>query len=405
MNKHKQTAAASQDLRSYFPYWGKTKDLIDQLIDLVVKYRQSGHPGGSRSKVHLFLTTLLSGAMRWDIRNPTERFSDRFILGAGHTIPLVYCTLAVLNEALRILLLQTGNPRFEIRNACERALHWEHLLGFRRKGVFSGHAEMQGRTLFLKFSTGPSGHGSPAAAGIALALKRASLGRVKVFILEGEGGLTPGSTHETLNSAWGLALENLYFLVDWNDFGIDEHPVSAAVYGGPADWFGSHGWRVSGAEAGEDWQEVARVLLNLVHGENPDYLPGAVWVKSRKGRGYLKYDHASHGSPHAINSALFWETKRVFAEKYGAHFMNFGGPPPQDDQELQREYRANIEAAIKVLEADQSLVEYLAERLIEIGDGVPAAVDSFRLAASSPLADEHLYDFHRYPNELFASPG
>jgi transketolase len=403
---NRQASPPPEDLREHFRYWEKTKDLIDQLIDLVVNYRQSGHPGGSRSKVHLFLTTLLSGAMRWDIRDPTRRFGDRFLLGAGHTIPLVYCTLAVLNEALRIRLRQTGNPRFEVRRASERALYWEHLLGFRRKGGLSGHAEMQGRTLFLKFNTGPSGHGSPAAAGVALALKRAGLAGVRVFILEGEGGLTPGSTHETLNSAWGLALENLYFLVDWNDFGIDEHPVSASVYGGPEDWFGSHGWRVSGTEAGENWQEIARALLGLVNGDNPDCLPGAVWTRNRKGRGYLKYDYASHGSPHALDSALFWDTKRPFAEKYGARFVNFGGPPPQGEPELHREFHANLEAVIKVLEADQELVEYLAERLIEIGERVPAAVDSFQLSGrGSPYSDERLYDFRRYPPELYAGPG
>ena len=31
----------------------------------------------------------------------------------------------------------------------------------------------------------------PVAAGIALALKRAGAGKVKVFVMEGEGGLTP----------------------------------------------------------------------------------------------------------------------------------------------------------------------------------------------------------------------
>ncbi len=55
-------------------------------------------------------------------------------------------------------------------------------------GGLSGHAEMEGKTLFLKFNTGPSGHGSPAAAGEALALKRAGAEGVKVFIFEGEGG-------------------------------------------------------------------------------------------------------------------------------------------------------------------------------------------------------------------------
>ena len=63
---------------------------------------------------------------------------------------------------------------------------------------------MAGKTLFLKFNTGPSGHGLPAAAGEALALKLAGCDRVKVFALDGEGGLTPGASHETRNSAWGL---------------------------------------------------------------------------------------------------------------------------------------------------------------------------------------------------------
>ncbi|MCD4674337.1 MAG: hypothetical protein K8R77_16870 [Anaerolineaceae bacterium] len=191
-------------LQVEFPHWEKTKDLIDQLIDIILNYRQSGHPGGSRSKVHALVSLMLSGAMRWDIRHPEKRFTDRFILAAGHTVPLVYCTLTVLNEALRVKYEQTGDPRYQIPDPEKRALYWEDLLGFRRRGGLSGHAEMEGKTLFLKFNTGPSGHGSPAAAGEALALKRAGAQGVKVFMLEGEAGLTPGVVHEPLNSAWGL---------------------------------------------------------------------------------------------------------------------------------------------------------------------------------------------------------
>ena len=188
-----QIARRLEELSQHFAQWEKTKELIDQLIDIILNYRQSGHPGGSRSKVHALLVTLLSGVMRWDIRHPEKRFGDRFILGAGHTIPLIYCTLAVLNEALRVKYEQTGDARYAIPNAEERALYWEDLLAFRRRGGLSGHAEMEGKTLFLKFNTGPSGHGSPAAAGEALALKRAGAGGVKVFVFEGEGGLTPGA--------------------------------------------------------------------------------------------------------------------------------------------------------------------------------------------------------------------
>jgi transketolase len=74
---------------------------------------------------------------------------------------------------------------------------------------------MAGRTLLCKWNTGPSGHGLPAAAGEALALKRAGAGAVKVFAIEGEGGLTPGAGHEAKNAAWGLGLDNLVLLVDW----------------------------------------------------------------------------------------------------------------------------------------------------------------------------------------------
>jgi transketolase len=207
-------------------------------------------------------------------------------------------------------------------------------MGFRRRGGLSGHAEMEGKTLFLKFNTGPSGHGSPAAAGQALALKRAGAYGVRVFILEGEGGLTPGSTHETMNSAWGLALDNLYYLLDWNDYGIDAHPVSSAVYGTPRDWFGAHGWRVFGTEHGSEWAPVVDALRQMVDSPNPARAPSVTWVRTRKGRGYEKYDAASHGAPHAMNCETFWETKRPFAERYGVTFQNFGGCAPTDPEAL-----------------------------------------------------------------------
>jgi len=33
------------ELTSYFQHWEKTKDLVDNLVDVVLNYRQSGHPG------------------------------------------------------------------------------------------------------------------------------------------------------------------------------------------------------------------------------------------------------------------------------------------------------------------------------------------------------------------------
>jgi len=388
-----------------YRFWEKSKDIVDNLIDVVLNYRQSGHPGGSRSKVPAFLVLLLGGAMRWDIRAPEARFADRFILSAGHTVPLVYCTLAVLNEAMRLKFAQTGDERYRLPPP-ERTLIWEDLLLFRRRGGLSGHAEMKGKTLFLKFNTGPSGHGIAAAIGEALALKRAGAGEVKVFAMEGEGGLTPGANHEAMNSAWGLALDNLVVLVDWNDYGIDEHRVSDVVYGTPRDWFEGHGWHVSGTEKGSSWESLALVLAGIRAPTRPSSAPTMVWFKTRKGRGYLKYDSASHGAPHEMNCELFWETKRVFSEKYGVSFRGTEDRTAQNEEDIQREFRENTESIIEVLRRDQELVDYLADRLVEIAELVPQATPSFELSDSrNPFADERLYDFRHYPSELFAAPG
>ena len=92
-NHHERIEKRYNELSQDFPHWEVIKDLIDNTIDIILNYRQSGHPGGSRSKVHYFVSLLLSGAMRWDIRHPEKRFGDRFVLVAGHCAPLVYATL------------------------------------------------------------------------------------------------------------------------------------------------------------------------------------------------------------------------------------------------------------------------------------------------------------------------
>ena len=60
-------------------YWDAILAMIDQCIDIALNYSQSGHPGGSRSKAPVLLATLISGEMKWDIRNPGKTFADRFI--------------------------------------------------------------------------------------------------------------------------------------------------------------------------------------------------------------------------------------------------------------------------------------------------------------------------------------
>lgn len=388
-----------------FAHWEVVKDIVDQMIDLMLNYRQSGHPGGSRSKVHLFLSTLLSGAMRWDIRHPEKRFGDRFVLIAGHTAPLVYGTLAVFNEALRVMHQKTGDAKYLVPGAPERQLTWEDLLVFRRNKGLPGHVEMEGKNLFVKFNTGPSGHGAPTAAGEALALKRAGCGGVRVFGIEGEGGLTAGCHHETMNSAYGLGLDNLFFLVDWNDFGIDDQPISSVVHGTPRDWFAPHGWHVHEAKDGSDWKDVTWALLDMVAGQNSPHRPGMTFGRTRKGRGYHVFDNKSHGVPHKLNSEPFWLCRQEFADKYGVEWAGKGQPAPAGE-ELRKQAAANFNVALDVLRKNEAACAYLADRLVELGESVPKEIKTFCLSEKrNPLHDPKLLDYRSYPDSLWAKPG
>ncbi|MQG38840.1 MAG: transketolase [SAR202 cluster bacterium] len=391
-------------LNSEYQYWEIIKDLVDQCIDFMLNFSQSGHPGGSRSKVHAIISTLLSGVMRWDIRDPGKRFGDRFILVAGHTNPVVYATLAVFNEAMRIKYDQTGDDCYLGSLAEEDTLVWEDLLTLRRHGGLPGHAEMAGKTLFLKFNTGPSGHGSPAAVGEALAHKLAGSEEVKVFAFEGEGGLTTGASHEARQSAYGLGLGNLIYFVDWNDHGIDSRPYSDVVYGSPSDWFLSYGWKVEGTDQGEDWESIMQAYNALFSSDDPN-TPKIIWTKNRKGRGYGVFDAESHGLPHKSNSKLFWKTKTKFAEKYNVDFQGFGEPVPVSELDFKEQSEINLKTVMSVLENNQPLIDYIATRLVELGDSVPKDIKSSRFNGANPMCDKTITNYLSYPAELFLPPG
>jgi transketolase len=391
---------------SEFAQWEVVKDLVDESIDLMLNYRQSGHPGGSRSKVHALLSTMLSGAMRFDLMRPWRTYGDRFVLSAGHTVPLVYATLATLNQIARERAA-AGEKRFVFPDGGRWALTYEDLVQLRRRGGLPGHAEMAGKSLFLKWNTGPSGHGMPPAAGEALALKLAGAEEVKVFVVEGEGGLTPGASHETKNSAWGLGLSNLVFLVDWNDYGIDDNPCSSVVHGTPVEWFAPYGWRVLGTEQGSDWASITRVVIDGARGDNPGRNPTVVWAKTRKGRGYGKYDNKSHGTPWPIHAPEFWAGRKEFMAKYGVEYVGVDQPAPADPIERIAQAKANLDVTFSILKKRTDVVETIGRRLAEAADAVPERIPGVYLGGASAgiFSDKAIYDYRNYPASIYKKPG
>ncbi|QDU83039.1 Transketolase [Planctomycetes bacterium Pla163] len=393
-------------LAPHFDHWKKVGDMMDQCIDLMLNLRQSGHPGGSRSKVPMLVASTLGAGMRFDIRNPQAAFGDRFVLVAGHCNPAIYALLAVYNEAMRRRFEKTGDARFQLHNQDEWGLYPEDLLTLRHNGGLPGHAEMEGKTLFFKFNTGPSGHGAPAALGEAMALKHAGAGDVKVFAMEGEGGHTAGAHHEVKNSAFGLGLDNLVYLMDWNDHGIDSFANSEVMHGGPKEWFEPYGWRVAGAEDGEDYAQLTRALLEIVHADDTGGRPGCVWFKVRKGRGYGVFDAASHGKAHARNGEMFWKCREEFASRYGLAFDGHGDTQDPGEGPCREQTRGWLETVFELFDKDEALLEYLTDTLVEQGEAVPTRPDSFNLTSEANLAtDRSWLDVSTLPKELFVAPG
>ena len=54
-------------IKNQFKCWVTTKSLIER-IDIILSLILNGRPIGSRSKRNIMVVTLLSGAMRWDLR-------------------------------------------------------------------------------------------------------------------------------------------------------------------------------------------------------------------------------------------------------------------------------------------------------------------------------------------------
>ena len=153
----------------------------------------------------------------------------------------------------------------------------------------------------------------------------------------------------------------------------------SVVHGTPETWFKPYGWRVNGTEQGSEWPTVTRAVLEAARGDNPGKVPSMAWFKTRKGRGYGKYDNKSHGTPWPMNAPEFWEVRKQFMAKYGVTYEGVDEPAPTDAAERETQARANFQVAMSVMRRDDELVTWLSDRLLEVAATVPDEIESFNL--------------------------
>ncbi len=177
----------------------------------------SGHPGGSLSAtdimVQLFFETMQPQPYSWSDPN-----RDIFILSKGHAAPALYSIFYLLD----ILTL-------------------DQLMALRKGdgGPAQGHPSYP-HLPQVETSSGSLGVAASVSVGMALGRKQTgSSGRV--YCLLGEGCLNEGLTLESLRIASHYQLDNLCFVLDFNQKMSDEY---SKIMVNPRREFDAFNWSV-----------------------------------------------------------------------------------------------------------------------------------------------------------------
>lgn len=170
-------------------------------IDMIDNAK-SGHPGICLGAAPI-LYTLYSRQLNFDRNNPNWYNRDRFVLSAGHGVPLLYSMLYMLG-----------------------VLTIDDVKSLRQKGsITPGHPELI--TPFVDMATGPLGQGIASSVGMAIAERylNASCTNELVnhytYVLCGDGDLEEGISYEALALASRLKLNKLIILYDSNGITLD----------------------------------------------------------------------------------------------------------------------------------------------------------------------------------------
>ena len=153
----------------------------------------SAHFGGALSIVEI-VSTLFASIMKISKGKPDWEDRDRFILSKGHACLAYYAALSEVGY-----------------------LEEKELLTFEKNGTnLLGHP-VKNKNLGIDFSNGSLGMGLSLGIGLALAFKKKKKNN-NVFVILGDGECNEGSVWEAAMAAPNLNLNNLYTIIDKNNF-------------------------------------------------------------------------------------------------------------------------------------------------------------------------------------------
>jgi transketolase len=404
-------------------------------LTLLGNYAQTGHFGGPLAYTPFNVISHLlgpeRGGLRYDYRRPKHPFGDKFLMAAGHSVPTCYALWMILGQALERRHRLSGDARYRVDP--ELAMLPIDALGFRRganamatllqeynladhplfaqakaRGIkaLAGHAESVDVTNDV--------NGGPSGVGVAMSAGKAAFWDIagakdtpKVIALEGEFAMTEGHAQELKTQAMSLSVgKRLRVILSDNNAGIDDVLLGGVIpkhntgYSLPEQW-SSYGWNVLTVADGGDYSEVASVFAAMEKWDPADRRPMIMIARTTKGYwpaaadGFLSgavkqiVSYQSHPYAYKMNSDYFVALAGTFEARYGVKFDGIRDGAVTDERARLIQFKTNIDVAMSALDKN-GLGDWLADRLIAIGDGVKDDRPVFFAGKPDPFLDERL---------------
>ena len=405
-------------------------------LTLLGNYAQTGHFGGPLAYTPFNVAAHLAGpelgGLRYDYRRPKHPYGDRFMLAAGHCAPTCYALWMILGQALYRKHQATGDKRYFV--APNIAMLPVDALGFRRgagalktllsdqgltdhplfaqargRGIraLSGHIESIDLTNDV--NGGPSGVGIATAAGKAAFwdLIGAPMGTPKIVAFEGEFAMTEGHAQEIKTQAMALQVgKRLRIFLSDNNAGIDDSLIGGVIsskFTGYrlVDQWTSYGWNVFTLPDGHDYEQIVGVMKKMEEWDPADRRPMIVIGKTTKGYwpaavngkipggGDQVVGFPSHPYAMKMNSEYFVSLAQTFEKKYGVEFSGIRKGAVTDPAERLIQFKTNIDVVMSLLDQN-GLGDWLADRLVQIGDSLKDELPTRADVKHDPFLDERL---------------
>ena len=236
----------------------------------------SAHFGGALSITEI-VSTLFAHQMKIDKKNPKWEERDRFILSKGHACLAYYAALCEIGYISK-----------------------EELKTFEKNDTnLLGHP-VANRNLGIDFSNGSLGMGLSLGIGVAIASKKKKK-NFDVYVIIGDGECNEGSVWESAMAAPNFKLDNLYVVIDKNNFqqtGSNEEIMNVANL---KDKWSSFGWYTVELD-GHNIEE----LYNFFNKGKTINKPKAIIANTVKGKGF-SFSENNNDWHHSILSKSVYE--------------------------------------------------------------------------------------------------